>query len=115
MFTLVLRAASAAASIEVSGGASTTSTSSNVLIIELHSRTYAIASREVLNIFQLAASRGVLIGKLYFWLLASGFWLRASRQRSALTPGNSRPPRNSNDAPPPVEMCVIFSATPARA
>src|SRR5207244_1652394 len=30
---------------------------------------------------------------------------------SAATPGNVRPPRNSSDAPPPVEMCVILSAT----
>ena len=30
------------------------------------------------------------------------------------TPGNSLPSRNSNDAPPPVEICEIRSATPAR-
>src|SRR5262249_25070226 len=32
---------------------------------------------------------------------------------SAATPGSVRPPRNSSEAPPPVEMCVIRSATPA--
>ena len=32
---------------------------------------------------------------------------------SAATPGSVRPPRNSSDAPPPVEMCVIRSASPA--
>src|SRR4051794_12118026 len=32
---------------------------------------------------------------------------------SASTPGSFFPSRNSNDAPPPVEMCVIRSATPA--
>src|SRR4029077_13574976 len=32
---------------------------------------------------------------------------------SAAPPGSSRPPRNSSDAPPPVEMCVIRSVTPA--
>src|SRR5579862_8570064 len=32
---------------------------------------------------------------------------------SALTPGNSLPSRNSRDAPPPVEICEILSATPA--
>ena len=32
---------------------------------------------------------------------------------SAATPGSTWPPRNSSDAPPPVEMCVILSATPA--
>src|ERR1019366_7313896 len=32
---------------------------------------------------------------------------------SASTPGNFLPSRNSSDAPPPVEMCVILSATPA--
>src|ERR1051325_11458507 len=31
----------------------------------------------------------------------------------AATPGNSRPARNSSDAPPPVEICEILSATPA--
>ena len=35
-----------------------------------------------------------------------GFSVRAS------TPGSFRPPRNSRDAPPPVEMCEIFPATP---
>ena len=32
---------------------------------------------------------------------------------SASTPGSVCPPRNSSDAPPPVEMCVMRSATPA--
>ena len=32
---------------------------------------------------------------------------------SASTPGNFRPERNSSEAPPPVEMWEIFSATPA--
>src|SRR5580692_11618779 len=32
---------------------------------------------------------------------------------SASTPGSFFPSRNSSDAPPPVEMWVIFSATPA--
>src|SRR5215467_595918 len=32
---------------------------------------------------------------------------------SASTPGSFLPSRNSSDAPPPVEMCVILSATPA--
>jgi hypothetical protein len=32
---------------------------------------------------------------------------------SAATPGNSIPARNSNEAPPPVEMCEILSDTPA--
>src|SRR5271157_2866307 len=31
----------------------------------------------------------------------------------ASTPGSFLPSRNSSDAPPPVEMCVILSATPA--
>src|ERR1043165_6218050 len=33
---------------------------------------------------------------------------------NAATPGNSSPARNSRVAPPPVEMCVMRSATPAR-
>ena len=32
---------------------------------------------------------------------------------SAATPGSVRPPRNSSEAPPPVEMCVTRSAMPA--
>ena len=32
---------------------------------------------------------------------------------SAATPGSTLPSRNSSDAPPPVETCVIFLATPA--
>src|ERR1700678_3353311 len=32
---------------------------------------------------------------------------------SASTPGNFLPARNSSEAPPPVEMWVILSATPA--
>lgn len=32
---------------------------------------------------------------------------------SASTPGSFFPSRNSNDAPPPVDICVILSATPA--
>src|ERR1043165_1334841 len=33
---------------------------------------------------------------------------------SAATPGSSSPARNSRVAPPPVEMCVMRLATPAR-
>src|SRR5262249_26590661 len=32
---------------------------------------------------------------------------------SAATPGNTWPERNSSEAPPPVEMCVIRSSRPA--
>src|SRR5207248_10389001 len=32
---------------------------------------------------------------------------------SASTPGNFLPSKNSREAPPPVEICVILSATPA--
>src|ERR1039457_1466516 len=32
---------------------------------------------------------------------------------SAATPGSSMPARNSSDAPPPVETCVILLVTPA--
>src|ERR1700680_3417035 len=32
---------------------------------------------------------------------------------NAATPGSSMPARNSSEAPPPVEMCEILSATPA--
>ena len=36
----------------------------------------------------------------------------AGRSRSTVTPGSSRPSRNSSDAPPPVEIWVIRSASP---
>ena len=39
--------------------------------------------------------------------------VRAAPVRGAATPGSVRPPRNSSDAPPPVEMWLIFAATPA--
>ena len=40
---------------------------------------------------------------------------RSAPQRSCKTstPGSAFPPKNSNDAPPPVDTCVIRSATPA--
>src|SRR5262249_37189298 len=56
------------------------------------------ASPSVLYIFQFPAITGFLI------------YLSVS----AATPGSSSPARNSRGAPPPVEMCVILSATPAR-
>src|SRR5690606_37666765 len=40
--------------------------------------------------------------------------LAAGLSHKAATPGSSLPSRNSSDAPPPVEMWVILSATPAR-
>ena len=36
----------------------------------------------------------------------------AGRSSSTVTPGSSRPSRNSSEAPPPVEMWVIRSARP---
>src|SRR4029453_12646927 len=39
----------------------------------------------------------------------------AGAQPSATTPGSWRPPRHSSDAPPPVEMCLMRSVTPALA
>ena len=44
---------------------------------------------------------------------ASGERFRTQASGSAAMPGNSRPSRNSNDAPPPVEMWSMRSATPA--
>src|SRR6185436_11323811 len=48
-------------------------------------------------------------------LLSKLFASGCRRYLSAATPGRVRPPRNSSDAPPPVEMCVILSVTPALA
>src|SRR6185295_5635539 len=39
---------------------------------------------------------------------------RGAHYASTCTPGRVRPPRNSSEAPPPVEMWVILPATPAR-
>src|SRR5207344_758642 len=44
---------------------------------------------------------------------AHGQLLGVALRWRATTPGSVRPARNSSDAPPPVEMCVILSATPA--
>ena len=89
--------------------------------------TKATVSSTVLNIFQLAATKGMRM----VLHRDSGFGTRdsggtadgAPRPRTrtresylsvrAATPGSTVPPRNSSDAPPPVEMCVISSVTPA--
>src|SRR5207247_10923363 len=57
----------------------------------------ALVSGRVLNIFQLPAIMGRLI---YLFVSTS-------------TPGSFCPDKNSSDAPPPVEMCVILDSTPA--
>src|SRR5262249_17983429 len=43
---------------------------------------------------------------------AFGVGFGAHRLVSASTPGSFRPPKNSSEAPPPVEMCEILSAKP---
>src|ERR1700730_14589933 len=60
----------------------------------------ARVSASVLYIFQLPA----MTRRRFVWLIY--LLVRAS------TPGSSRPPRNSREAPPPVEMCEILPATP---
>src|SRR5437016_4921535 len=60
-------------------------------------------------------------GQVYRWTpiriihLCSSVCIRGQNYLSvnAATPGNSIPARNSSDAPPPVEICEILSATPA--
>ena len=108
----VLRAASATGCSAVNGGATTISTSSMPLTMLRRSVTNATDSDTVLYIFQLPAMNGILI------CLADGL----DRQESRPIPPSPLerrhlagfgPPRNSSDAPPPVEMCVILSAMPA--
>ena len=41
------------------------------------------------------------------------FFYIYSLSNNASIPGSFFPSRNSSDAPPPVEMCVILSANPA--
>src|SRR5437763_17076921 len=81
----------------------------------------ALVSARVLNIFQLPAMIGCLIflapgppaGPLSVQLFdqASAGPPMPSFVRTS-TPGNFWPDRNSREAPPPVEMCVIFDSTP---
>merc|ERR1711957_626785 len=44
---------------------------------------------------------------------AAAFSNNALASLSAATPGRTLPSRSSSEAPPPVEMCDIFSARPA--
>src|SRR5579872_1123264 len=41
------------------------------------------------------------------------YFAKAGASLSAATPGSSIPDKNSSEAPPPVEICEILSATPA--
>ena len=109
----LLRAASATACSAVNGGATTISTSVDVLDAALRSSlTKTTASCTVLNIFQLPAMNGIRMTALQ-WSMPAGSGSSAYLSGSAATPGSVWPPRNSSDAPPPVEMWVIRSATPA--
>src|SRR5687768_11308260 len=139
---LLFRAASAAACSAGNGGATTISTSVMSLTRKRNSLTYFTASATVLYIFQLPAMKGVLMAVIQnakckvqtltvskergehrrifhpvvsrqvpfaFCILNVAF--QASGK--AATPGSVCPPRNSSEAPPPVEMCVMRSVTPA--
>jgi hypothetical protein len=131
--TGVLRAASATACSAVNGGATTISTSVTSFTTPRISLMNTTASWTVLNIFQLAAMKGVrmvcsllratcysatsprchvLRGRLRLPVANVATWPRVY-VASAATPGSVRPPRNSSDAPPPVETCEMRSVTPA--
>ena len=98
--------AAATAWSAVNGGATTISASRTVSMRARKAAAYAVASATVLCIFQLAAMKGVLMAH-------SAGGCPGSASGRALTPGSVRPARNSSDAPPPVEMCVMRSRTPA--
>src|SRR5437899_547795 len=123
---LVLRAASATACTAVNGGATTISTASSTPLTRFfNSLTKTTASATVLYIFQLPATKGMRISELSRQGGRGGqgiavrhsclsvrpayaaYPVRSALSESAATPGSVRPPRNSSDAPPPVEMCVI--------
>src|SRR5215203_6982401 len=128
--------ASATACTARNGGATTISTPVTSLTIVRNSLVYTTASCTVLNIFQLPAMRGVRMGGLYLGFrpqttgcrrrrasaggpepavcsLLPAVWQPVYLSVSAATPGSTRPPRNSSEAPPPVEMCEMRSVTPA--
>src|SRR3990167_5554076 len=89
---------------DVNGGHTATSRSRTWPTEILSLRTRARASPTVLNIFQLPAR------SFFLRMRTNGRGYRSSR---AATPGRIWPSRNSIDAPPPVEMWSILSATPA--
>src|SRR5579859_3845205 len=99
---LVPRALSTAAAIAVYGGAMTMSQCFAPEASGTKTEKNTRVSACVLNIFQLPAiTRRRFDELIIYYLLVS-----------ASTPGSLRPPRNSREAPPPVEMCEILLATP---
>src|SRR5205823_9274054 len=130
---LVFFAASAAVEIAVKGGAMTISQCLEFATSGAKAEKKARVSARVLYIFQLPAitrrrmqtSRNKKEkdltrrtqrtqrcrrspGKIELNHPSSALYLLVR----ASTPGSLRPPRNSREAPPPVEMCEILSATP---
>ena len=123
----LFRAASATACTAVNGGATTMSTSVDVLdeapeFLGEHDRVVhglvhlPVAGDErgahggILDLgcrLRAASARGEARAR------AQSPSLRLYLSVSAATPGSTLPPRNSSDAPPPVEMCDTRSATPA--
>ena len=64
------------------------------------------------------SGRQILLGRVKSTKIASRPTISSNEPylgtaASAATPGSSIPARNSNDAPPPVEICEICFATPA--
>src|SRR5229473_6535327 len=96
----VFFAASTAAETAVNGGAMTMLQCVAFATSGAKAEKNARVSASVLHIFQLPAmTRRRFDGLIYLFVRTS-------------TPGSLRPPRNSSEAPPPVEMCEILPATP---
>ena len=123
MPTLLLRAASAAACSAVNGGASTISTPVMSLTkrAKLLDVLHGLGDRLVH--LPVAGDERVRIRPdrrpkperegVRRPCATAGPTRQSSASGNTATPGSVRPPRNSSEAPPPVEMCVMRSATPA--
>src|SRR5271167_4304963 len=100
MAMLVPLVASTAVEMAVNGGARMISQCAQLATSGLKAAKNARVSASVLYIFQLPA----MTRRRFAWLIY--LFERDS------TPGSLRPPRNSREAPPPVEIWEILSATP---
>src|SRR4029077_20849664 len=98
--------ASTHAAIAVNGGATTISQRFAAATRGLNAAKKSRASCCVLYIFQFPAITG-----LRMWDTSPA--IQEALSVSASTPGSFLPAKNSNDAPPPVEMCETLPASPA--
>src|SRR6266851_8825931 len=119
--TVEFFATSTAVEMAVNGGATTMSQCIAVATSGRKEEKNARVSASVLYIFQLPAITRRRMSKPPENKRSKQRGHRGRREHReegghllvrVLSPGSLRPPRNSSDAPPPVEMCEILSATP---